>query len=65
VSGFVREPTPEETIAQLRRIVAEEDRGVIRGYLPPGHNRRVLAIIDALTARLAAPAPKPKRRRTT
>jgi hypothetical protein len=63
LSGFTREPSEAETIAQLRRIVAEEDRGVIRGYLPPGHNRRVLAIIDNLTARLAAPAPRPKRRR--
>jgi hypothetical protein len=63
VSGFRRVPTTEETIAYQRRVVAEIQRGVLAQFRPPGHDERILAIIDNLTARLAAPAPKPKTRR--
>lgn len=39
--------TDEYVVGLLRRIVAEEDRGVIRQYMPPGFLRRLLAIVDA------------------
>jgi hypothetical protein len=47
VGEFRREWSDLDAVAFLRRVVAEEDRGVIRDYLPPGLLKRLLAMLDA------------------